>query len=307
VPEEDNERPPVTTPDTEGGQRASHRPAGKLVPWLLGVCLLGFLAFALVAAFGALSRRTPSPPFPPGSEVKLAGPGASSITVWQMGAACELGYAFGQVPPGTGARALEEVCRPPEDRETYQRVTLGDGTVVWVAAGDLVAADEYTPPPPTATPELEDTATPWPTPTPQPTQTPTPAPLPMGSVLSAGNWAVRVERVETVASLSSPAGDKSVEAAGRFVLIYLSVTNQGARAGTLHASALQLQDAAGNRYGNHDQASAYASSEGCADFALDVPPGESACLVAAIDIPVGGSPYLLYLPDTHQTVRLELP
>jgi hypothetical protein len=107
--------------------------------------------------------------------------------------------------------------------------------------------------------------------------------------------------------VSSPAGDKSVEAAGRYALIYLTATNRGSRYATLHVSRLYVEDASGNRYGNDDTASAYASSAGCFDFALDVAPGESVCLVAAIDLPDGGGPYVLRLDGTTDSLRLDVP
>jgi hypothetical protein len=283
----------------------------KLLPWLLGVCLLGFVVLLVIggcqalAGAGLFARATPTPRFPAGTEVKLAGQDGEAVTVWSLGGDCEGGYVLGQLPAGWDARILDDVCYDRESRTQYQRIALADGSTGWVVAADAVLATEYTPPPPTETPV--PTLTPWPTATPLPTATPTPAPLPVGSSLSAGDWAVRVDRVEIVGSLSSPSGGAQVEASGRFALVYVTATNHGPGLETLHASSLQIEDAEGNRYGNNDLASAYASSAACLDYALDVAPHESVCLVAAIDISEQSDFYALRLRGASAAVLLALP
>jgi hypothetical protein len=129
----------------------------------------------------------------------------------------------------------------------------------------------------------------------------------MSSPLSAGVWRVRVERVEIADAVSSPAGDKTVEATGRFALVFLTATNQGPGLRTLHASSMYIEDAEGNRYPNDSTASAYASSADCLDYALDISPGDSVCLVAAIDISAQGSYYLFSLHGADEQVILDLP
>jgi hypothetical protein len=129
----------------------------------------------------------------------------------------------------------------------------------------------------------------------------------MGSSFSAGNWGVRVDRVEIADTLFSPSGDKTVEATGRFALVHMTVTNQGFRLETLHASSVYIEDADGNRYQNDDLASAYASTSDCLDYALDISPGASACMVAAIDISEGSSFYVLSLSGAREYVLLDLP
>jgi hypothetical protein len=283
----------------------------KVLPWLLGVCLIGFLGLVAIAGYEALTgspvfvRATPAPSFLAGAEVKLVGQDGGSVTVWSVGGDCEEGNALGQVPRGTDARILDDACYNRERKTHYHRIALVNESTGWVEAADIVPTAEYTPPPPTETPEPTDT--PWPTPTPWPTQTPTPAPLPVGSSLSAGNWGVRVDRVEIVQSLSSPSGDALVEAGGRFALVFLTVTNHGLGPETLHASSLQIEDAEGNRYGNHDLASAYASSVDCPDYALDAAPGASVCIVAAIDISKQSSFYVLSLNGADEAVLLDVP
>jgi hypothetical protein len=216
-----------------------------------------------------------------------------------------VGNAFGQVPSGSPARILDEACYQSRQKTTYHRIALANGASGWVEAGDVVPAAEYRPPPPTATPMPAHT--PRPSPTARPTQAATRTPLPMGSALSAGNWGVRVDRVEIAGSLSSPAGDKTVEATGRFALVFLTVTNHGIRPQTVHASTVYVEDAEGTRYANDDRASAYASSAGCLDYALDIGPDESACMVEVLDISEQSPFYILGLQGAGDTILLELP
>lgn len=321
MPDTEKEMPPVITihGDTERQMLGRPPPSlGQVLPWLLGVCVCCFLALMAAGVYEALSgspvfrRATPTPAFSAGLAVKLAGQEEDAVTVWQVGGDCEVGLAFGQVLSGTDARVLEEACYHRKRRTTLYRIALANDSTGWVEAGDLVPAAEYTPPAPTATPKLAPTATPWPTskaaaPTLVPTPMPPLAPLPVGSPFSAGAWRVRVDRVETADALSSAAGDKTVAAEGRFALVYLTATNQGAGPATLHASSVWIEDDAGTRYLNHDLASAYASSGGCNDFALDIATGESVCLVAAIDISAEGSIYLLSLQGADEVVLLEVP
>jgi hypothetical protein len=307
--------PPATIRGGEAGQVTGQRSesafTARLLPWLVFVCLVGFLAllafgiFQLLAGPQGLARATPTPAFTVGAEVKLVGQDGGPVTVWQMGGDCEVSLAFGEIPSGSDARIRTESCYNRGRRTTYHLIALLNGSSGWVEMDDIVPAAEYTPPAPTDPPE--PTNTPWPTSTPPPTPTPTPPPLPMGSPLSAGNWGVRVDRVEMVGTLTSPSGDKTVEATGRFALIYMTVTNWGSRAETLHASSVFVEDAEGNRYGNDDLASAYASSGGCQDFALDIGPNESACVVAAIDIPVESRFYLFSLLGAKEYVLLDIP
>ena len=283
----------------------------RLLPWLLGVCLVGFLGLVVIGIFGALDRSqvfvgaTPTPAFPAGTEVKLLGPDDKSVTVWQVGAQCEVLNAFGQVPPASDARILDGGCYNRESRIYYQRIALANESSGWVEAGDIVPVAEYTPPAPTETPK--PTGTPRPTPTLPPTPTPTPAPLPQGSPISAGNWRVRVDRVEIAESLSPPSGDRTTTAEGRFALVFLTATNQGRGSETLHASTVFVEDAEGNRFANDDLASAYASSADCLDFALDVDPGGSVCLVTVFDISDQSSSYILSLFGADERILLEVP
>jgi hypothetical protein len=294
-------------------------PMGKVLLWLLGVSLCGFLVLMAAGVYDILTgsqlfvRATPTPAFLAGAEVKLVERGSAAVTVWQVGGGCEVGLAFGQVPSGSDARVLEDACYNREHRAIFYRITLSNGSTGWVEANSLVLAAEYKPPTPTEPPGAGSTSTPWPSstpgPTPEsvPTQTLAPAPLPVGSVLYTNNLGIRVDRVEIADALSSPAGDKTEEAEGRFALVFLTVTNQGSRSKTLHASSVYIEDAAGHRYSNDDQASAYASSVDCLDYVLDIGPGESVCMVAAVDISAEGDYYVLGLQGADERVLLDLP
>jgi hypothetical protein len=304
---------PVPGDETQLVAEQASRPNGlrRILPWLLGVCLIGFLGLVVIGVFGALdrsqvfARATPTSAFPAGTEVKLVGLDDKSVTVWQVGRNCEVLNAFGQVPPASDARILADGCYDHESRTYYHRIALANESSGWVEAGDIVPVAAYTPPAPTETPK--PTGTPRPTPTLPPTPTPTPAPLPQGSPLSAGNWRVRVDRVEIAESLSPPSGDRTATAEGRFALVFLTATNQGRSAETLHASTVFVEDAEGNRYANDDLASAYASSADCLDFALDVDPGGSVCLVTVFDISDQSSFYILSLFGADERILLEVP
>jgi hypothetical protein len=306
-----------STPDRAEDQATEltkqRRPRGRLIAILVAVCLLCALGLVAIAALDALiqspalTRATPTPAFSEGMEVRLVAPEYGPVTVWQVGAGCERGLAFGQMPSGSEGRIADGFCYNRKDKIPYQRIVLSSGAGGWVAGGNLVSATDYTPPTPTETVEPTPGPTARPTPTAPPTATPVPAPLPPGSALSAGNWEVRVERVEVADTVYSAAGDESVQANGRFALVYLAVANRGARPATLHASSVVLQDAGGAEYRNNDLASAYASSPACADFVLDLESGAGACLIAAIDIPAQSGSYALSLSGAEEWVLLDVP
>jgi hypothetical protein len=274
---------------------------------LVGLGLVAIVALDALINSQVLARATPTPAFLPGIDLRLIAPEDGPVTVWQVGQGCERGLAFGQMPSGSEGRAVEGFCYSRQHKTPYQRVAFGTGADGWVEAGHLIAAADYVPPTPTETVEPTPAPTAPPTATAPPTPTPIPAPLPPGSSLSVGNWEVRVDRLEMADAVYSAAGDESIQPAGRFALVYLAVANQGFQAATLHASSVVIQDAAGNRYPNNDLASAYASSPACADFVLDLVPGASTCLVAAIDIPVHSDTYVLTLSSAEQGVLLDVP
>lgn len=313
----DKDVPSLSTPGPAEEQSTEptvqRHTARRIISVLLALCLLGFFGLVVVAALDALIdspllvRATPMPAFANGEAVRLMAPEHGPVTVWQVSGDCEPGMAFGEVPSGSEARIDEGFCYNRKPKRAYQRIALSTGSGGWVEVGNLVSAAAYIPPTPTETVEPTPAPAEPPTPTVPPTETPIPAPLPPGSTLSAGNWDVRVERLELTDAVYSGAGDASVQASGRFALIYLNVTNTGVHAAALHASRVVIQDAAGTEYRNNDLASAYASSPDCADFVLDLAPGTSACLVAAVDLPLRSDTYALTLSGAGEWVLLELP
>jgi hypothetical protein len=321
VPEVEKDESPVTISDGPTHQTTKQREQTafvlKVLPWVLGACIFCFVGLMAAGIYDALvdspifARATPTPAFPAGLEVKLVEQDGVPVTVWQVDGNCRVGAALGQVPSGTDARLLEETCYNADRRTTFYRMALANESTGWVKAGDIVLAAEYRPPPPTEIAEASPSDTPRPTPTlaptPTPAQAPTATPLPPRSPLSTNSWGVRVDRVEMATTLSSPAGDKTVQATGRFALVFLTVTNQGFGARTLHASSVHIKDAEGNRYLNNDLASAYASTADCLDFALDINPGESVCMVTAIDISAQGNYYVLSLQGADDYVLLNVP
>lgn len=312
--DERTDAPTRSTPGPVKGQTTGpagqHRSPRRPIRLLVGLCLLVALGLAAVTGLDALvnspvlARATPTPAFLIGMDVRLAAPDDGPVTVWQVAGKCEVGLAFGQVPSGSEARIAEGFCYNRRLKSAYQRIALSTGSGGWVAAATLISPSAYTPPTPTATVEPTPAPTQPPTPTTPPTATSVPAPLPPGSTLSAVNWEVRVDRVEGADAVASAAGDQSVQASGRFALVYLSVTNTGLQPAALHASSVVIQDAAGAEYRNDNLASAYASSPGCADFVLDLPAGATACLVAAVDLPAQGGPYALSLTGASDWLLL---
>ena len=136
----------------------------KVLPWLLGVCLLGFVGFVAIFVYEALSSTsvftaaTPTAALRPGSAVKLADSRDGPVTVWQVGDNCMVGIAFGQVPSGSDALTLEDACYNVDERSYYYRVELSNGSLGWVQADDAIPADQYKSP--TATPTQGPAPTP---------------------------------------------------------------------------------------------------------------------------------------------------
>jgi hypothetical protein len=285
----------------------------KTLPWLLGGFLLCLVAFVLFGVVDALIGSTPAPDFSPGTEVVLAGQGSEGVTVWQVGGDCTAAQAYGQLSPGLAARVLDASCYNREERRHYHRIELAGGSTGWVADDDLLPLAEYTPPPATWTPAPEPSPTPQPTrlgqppPTAQATRPPRAEPLPMGSALYTSNWGVRLDRVQIADVVTSSAGDRSAQAEGRFAVLYLTVSNRASAPQNVHASILYIEDGQGLQHHNDNLASAYASQAECRDFALDVAPDSMVCLVAAIDIPLEGGPFLLGLNGTGDSILLEIP
>ena len=149
----------------------------RIVPWLLVLCLIGFLALVLAAvsqsevirswvlAATAIPQATHSPAFAPGDEVRLAKPTGGNITLWQMKSGCQLENAQHQIATGERAAVGQGVCYHTAHREYYYHVESLDGTFEgWVRGGEIVSLTAYTPPPPTSTARPTIVPTPRPRP-----------------------------------------------------------------------------------------------------------------------------------------------
>ncbi|MBN1658450.1 MAG: hypothetical protein JXA93_08625 [Anaerolineae bacterium] len=162
------------------------------------------------------------------------------------------------------------------------------------------------------------TATSTPTPVPAPTATrippprPTPTPCPAGSPIVIGHWQIQVRQILVAQSISSAYGDGIEKAAGRFVLLFMTVTNQGRLPDTFVAFAtLEIQDAEGRRYPAHSVATHYAQSTHRTSLAVDVAPRTGAYIVVVYDISPRSEFYALVpgaLAGQHSaSVLLDIP
>ena len=172
-------------------------------------------------------------------------------------------------------------------------------------------------PPATATLEATHTATlspePSPTATRRPVPRPTPTACPAGRPIVIGHWQIQVREVLVVPSLASPyGGGGTVVATGRFVLLFMTVTNQGRSPDTFVAFAtIEIEDAEGRRYAANSVATHYAQSTHRTSLAVDVPPGTGAYIVVVYDISPKSASYTL-VPGAlagkqSATVLLDIP
>jgi eukaryotic-like serine/threonine-protein kinase len=150
----------------------------------------------------------------------------------------------------------------------------------------------YTPQP-VPSPTHTQTPRPRPTLTPRPTLANTPSTLPTieiparfqdsGTVLVDG-WEIRVDRVLLADSLTGISG--SVErAAGRFALVFMSVTNRGLSTDTFVAyGILEVVDADDRRSNENFVASGYAMNQYQTDIGARINPDVTAHIVAVFDI-----------------------
>jgi hypothetical protein len=150
-----------------------------------------------------------------------------------------------------------------------------------------------------------------PTPTPIP-PSPTPSFLPAGNVMTVNNWEVRVDRILTADSVTSPYSDDLYVASGRWALVFMTITNRGLRPDTFVAyGQLQVLDADGRRSDEDSVVSFIAQGLHGTDLGADVNPAATAYVVAAYDISRQSAWYALVpgiLADSHTTpVLLQVP
>ncbi len=133
-----------------------------------------------------------------------------------------------------------------------------------------------------------------PTSTPLPTLAPTATPLPAGSSIMVENWQVQVERIVIADKLSSKYSDKTEKPAGRFALLFLSVTNRSLSPESFGGFGLFLvQDAEGKKYEMNIMATAYAQDQYGTDYGVDINPDATNHVMVVFDISKQSDYYVL--------------
>jgi len=142
-----------------------------------------------------------------------------------------------------------------------------------------------------------------PTSTPVPTPFPTPTPLPAGSPFVIedfyGNpWQIRVTEVLVADTLGSTVSSSVVKASGRFVIVFMEVTNRGLSPSTFIAfGTVDVQDASGRRFEENNMATFYAQNLYGTDLCAHINPDQTMSCVAVYDVSQQSSYYLL-VPGT---------
>lgn len=151
-----------------------------------------------------------------------------------------------------------------------------------------------------------------PTDAPLPTPLPTPMALPAGSSIMVGDWQIQVSRVEFAETMSASYTDRVEKAAGRFAIVFMSVTNRGLSPDTFTGYGdLEIQDAEGIHYKEHPVASLLAHDVYGTDLAVDVNPDATANVAMVFDISKESAYYVLVpglLADSYgASVMLDIP
>jgi len=129
--------------------------------------------------------------------------------------------------------------------------------------------------------------------TPVPTQVSSPAP----AAMVVDNWEIEFERVQTADSLTSRGGMR-IKAAGRFALLFLSVTNRGLRPDTFVGfGTVAVQDAQGRKFQDDHVASTIAMFNYNTDIGARLNPDDTAHVVVAYDVSADSASYHL-VPGT---------
>ncbi|MGD0749840.1 MAG: DUF4352 domain-containing protein [Anaerolineales bacterium] len=147
-------------------------------------------------------------------------------------------------------------------------------------------------------------------PTPFPTPIPTPTSYPLGSSIVINKWQTQVKKVITVPTISF--NNETEKAAGRFALVFMSVTNLDLSPQTFGAyGIMQIQDSDGRKYDENPVASFDAQIQYNTDIGADINPDATANIVAAFDIPNESAYYLLVpgllAPQNGVSLKLNIP
>ncbi len=150
-----------------------------------------------------------------------------------------------------------------------------------------------------------------------PTPFPTPTPLPAGSSFvikdNDGNpWEIRVTKELVVDKLKPTFSDEVEKAAGRFLIVFMEVTNKGLSPETFMSyGTLDVNDASGQQFQENSIASFYAQDIYSSDICADINPDETKFCVSVYDISKQSNFYLLVpgiLADHYgPRILLEVP
>ena len=130
--------------------------------------------------------------------------------------------------------------------------------------------------------------------------------------MTVDNWEIRVERIETADTITSPYSDDMYKAAGRFVLVFIAVTNRGLRPDTFVAfGTVDVQDAEGRQYEEDFVVGAIAMGIYNTDIGASINPDDTKHVVVAYDISQQSAWYRLVpgsLADSHSgNIALSIP
>ena len=142
-------------------------------------------------------------------------------------------------------------------------------------------------------------------PTPFPTPIPTATAYPLGSSIVIEKWQIKVNKIITVPGVSY--NNMLEKAAGRFALVFMTVTNLDLSPQAFDAFFItQIQDANGQTYDENTVASEYAQEQYKTDIFSLVNPDATQNVVAAFDISNESAYYLLVpglLPSVHKNIE----
>jgi hypothetical protein len=150
-------------------------------------------------------------------------------------------------------------------------------------------------------------------PTPFPTPIPTATAHPLGSSIVIEKWQIKVNKIITVPSISY--NNMLEKAAGRFALVFMTVTNRDLSPQPFVAfEVVEIQDANGQTYDENTIASDYAQEQYKTDNeGTLINPDSTQNVVAAFDISNGSAYYLLVpglLPSVNKNIEsllLDIP
>ena len=139
--------------------------------------------------------------------------------------------------------------------------------------------------------------------------------LPPGSSFEAnsryGDWQISIDKVLVAETITSTDSDAFEKAEGRFVILFLSVTNRGSSTNTFIADAnFFIKDGEGTVYDENYLASAYAQSQYPVDIGAEINPDETKHVVAVYDISTQSSFYYVVpsiLSEINSSVFIQVP